>query len=342
MADEFTREELTQVIRGARVFNSSFSEEDLETLTKLEKRLGDSGFLRAVNTLLKLEEKKGMALRDVHEEYEGLVREDQELDKKLAAKRGELSTVESRLQKAKGESQQAIQERDQAKAEVQQIKREQRAERKNLSDYREWAANQKTEIQKGVEERRREADVSEKDVVNAGQVKAEVTRHGFTLELALGLAQEFAGYSDARERLAEALKRDGTLSKHLANLDNDIRVRTEQLHRLEDSVSSLGKERAERRTVLSQLDAEIAHKRDVVDFYYRYVALQSFMEYLGTHTLSFHHCQWCGAKFSINHPGGTWLSTLKCPWCGMTLVEPDNEAYAAVSMRPGTGVRLLP
>ncbi len=67
MANEFTAEELKEVIRAARIFNPGFSEEQFQSLTELEARLTDSGYLETVSGLLRLERETGVPLSQVFE-----------------------------------------------------------------------------------------------------------------------------------------------------------------------------------------------------------------------------------------------------------------------------------
>ncbi|MFP4642703.1 MAG: hypothetical protein ACLFPU_11115 [Dehalococcoidia bacterium] len=343
MADEFTREEILEVIRGARAYNSSFSEEDLETLAKLEKRVADSGFLKAVNALLKLEEEKGVSLKDVREEYEEQVRQNKEMDKELKAKQRKLDILEERSRKEKEEYQQTAEAKEQANRELEEIRSQRENEAKQLSDLREEEKKEKARIDDEVGEYRWNAGVTKQETVIAGRIKALVTEAGFTLDVVLGIAREFAGYADAAKRLAEALRQEGKLTKHLANLDDKVRSRNDQLHHLEQSVSNLQKDEEQRRVLLSQLDEEIANRKEIVDFYYCYVSLRPLMDYLGkAEVVTFHHCRLCGARFWIIRPGDTRLTALKCPWCGLAMTGPDKNAYAAVSLPPGSAVKLFP
>lgn len=96
------------------------------------------------------------------------------------------------------------------------------------------------------------------------------------------MAGEFAGYTNARERLAEALKKYGKLTSYLASIETDIKTLGENRRHMEDNLSRLDKERGQHEVFLSQLKTEIAEKSDLVCFYHRYIHLRSLIEYLGS------------------------------------------------------------
>ncbi len=226
---------------------------------------------------------------------------------------------------------------------LRKVKHDMEREEKQLITYRKKAVIEKQCIDEEVVEYRRKADINEKEIAAAGQIKQEVAKYGFSLEVTLGLAQEFAGYGDAHEKLAEALKKHGKLTSYLAAIENEMKTFGENRCQLEQILSRQAEERDQHKAVLSQLKAEIAEKGELVGFYHRFVHLRQLMEYVGTsNQLTFHHCLWCGSLFWILRPGNVLSSIYKCAWCGLTLVEADRNAYANVSQPPGTPIRLLP
>ncbi len=48
MANEFTDEELGEIIRAARVFDRSLSEEQFQSMVELQGHLADSSYLKTV------------------------------------------------------------------------------------------------------------------------------------------------------------------------------------------------------------------------------------------------------------------------------------------------------
>jgi len=343
MADEFTAEKLKEVIRAARIFNPGFSEEQFQSLTELEARLADSGYLETVSGLQKIEKETGVSLSQVLETYGRLLGENEELEQKVARSNTELEGLEGRLRATEEKHQGVVTATQDATTQLEELRHEKEREEKELAAFKKKAARERERIDEELAEYRRRADVTEAEVAVAGQVKTEVTRHGFSLELALGIAAEFAGYTNARERLAEALKKHGKLTGYLAALETDIKSLGENRRNFEGTLSRLREERAQHEMVLSQLKTEIAEKGELVGFYHRYVHLRSLIEYLGSSShLTFHHCMWCGALFWVLRPGSVPSNIYKCPWCGLVLAEADKNAYAAVAQAPGTPLKLLP
>lgn len=343
MTNEFTADELREVIRAARVFSPAFSEEQFQSLTELQARLADSGYLETVSGLLKLEREKGIPLSRVIETHDRLLRESEELEEKVAAHDAKLEALEGRLRETEHKHREVVQATQDAATQLEELRREHAREERQLAVFKKKAARERQRIDEELAEYRRKADVTEEQISTAGQINQEVARHSFTLELALGLAQEFAGYENARERLAEALRKHGKLTSYLAALEADIRTLEANRRHLEGILSRLEEEQAQHKMVLSQLEAEIAEKGELVGFYHRYVHLRSLIEYVGaSNHLTFHHCMWCGALFWVLRPGNVPSSIYKCPWCGFALVEADKNAYAAVAQPPGTPLKLLP
>jgi chromosome segregation ATPase len=343
MANEFTAEELKQVIRAARIFNTGFSKDQFQSLSELEARLADSDYLETVSGLLKLEKETGVPLSQVFQTRDRLLQQNEELEKKVAAHNANLEAAERRLWETEEKHREVVKATQDAATQLEELRREQEVEGKVLVAFEKKATEEKERIDEELAEYRQRADVTEAEIAIAGKVKAEVTRHGFSLELVLGMAAEFAGYTNACEKLAEALKQHGKLTSHLSALEAEIKTLNENKRTIGDMLYRLKTEQAQRETFLSQLQAEIAEKGELVGFYHRYIHLRSLIEYLGSSShLTFHHCMWCGALFWVLRPGNVPSNIYKCPWCGLVLVEADKNAYAAVAQPPGTPLKLLP
>jgi len=343
MANEFTAEELKEVIRAARIFNPGFSEEQFQSLVELEKHVGDPVYLETVRGLTKLEREKGIPLSQALETHDRLLRENEELGQKNAAYKTNLEALEGRLKATEEKYREVMKAIQNSVTQLEELRREQAREEKALAAFKKRAIEEKERIDEELAEYRQKADVTEAEITVAGQAKAEVTKHGFTLELALDMAAEFASYSNARERLAEALKKYGKLTSCIAALETDIKTLGENRRHMEDILSHLEQERAQHEAFLSQLKTEIAEKGELVGFYHRYVHLRSLIEYLGgSNHLTFHHCVWCGALFWVIRPGNVPRSICRCPWCNLAFVEADKNAYAAVAQPSGVPLKLLP
>jgi chromosome segregation ATPase len=343
MANEFTAEELKEVIRAARVFNPGFSEEQIQSLIELERHAGDPAYLETVKGLQRLEKETGTPLSQALETHNRLVRENEGLGQKVAAHNAKLEALKEHLRAVEEKHQEVIKAIQDATTQLDELRREQAEEEKGLAAFTKKAAREKQRIDEELAEYRHKVDVTGAEIATAGQIKAEVTKHGFSLELALGMAAEFAGYTNARERLAEALKKYGKLTGCLAALETEIKTLEDNQRHIEGILSRQGKEVEQHEALLSQLKAEITEKAELVGFYHRYVHLRPLIDYLGSSDhLTFHHCLWCGALFWLLRPGNIAIGIYKCPWCGLALVEADRSAYTAVSQPPSTPLKLLP
>jgi len=343
MPNEFTAEELKEVIRAARVFNPSFSEEQFQNLVELERHAGDPGYLETVKGLQRLERETGTPLSQTLETHNRLLRENEVLEKKVAAHNTKLEALKGDLRTIEEKHQKIIKAIQDAETQLEELSREKEREEKELAAFNKKAARERQHIDEELAEYRHKADVTGTEIATAGQIKAEVTKHGFSLELALGMAAEFAGYANARERLAEALKKHGKLTGYLTTLESEIKTLEDNQRHIESVLSRQEKEVEQHEALLSQLKAEITEKGELVGFYHRYVHLRALIEYLGSSDyLTFHHCMWCGALFWVLRPGNVQSSTYKCSWCGLTLVEADKNAYTSISQTPGTALKLLP
>lgn len=342
MNRDLTAEELKEVIRAARVFSPGFGESELQGIAELQRRLKDSGYLETVRAVSRLESERGIPLSQALETYDHLVLENVELEKKVAAHRASLERFEGILREAGERHRQLAEANERAVSELKELRRQHERDQKELEDFRKKAAVDRQHIDEELVENRRKADVTEKETATAGQLKQEVTKHGFSLELVLGLAQEFGGHDNARKKLAEELNKHGKLTSYLSGLEAEIKRHEEGRHQLEGLLSRLGAERDRQEATLLQLNVEITEKGELVSFYHRYIHLRPLMEYLGGwDQVTFHHCLWCGAIFWVLCPGKVRSSAYKCAWCGLTLVDADRNAYAALEQAPGTALKLL-
>ncbi len=341
MNRDLTAEELKEVIRAARVFSPGFGESELQGIAELQRRLKDSGDLETVRAVSRLESERGIPLSQALETYDHLVRENVELEKKVAAHRASLERFEGILREIEARRRELVEANKRAVSELEKLRRQHEKDQKELEDFRAKATLERQRIEEELVEDRRKADVTEKEIATAGQLKQEVTRHGFSLELVLALAEEFGG-DNAREKLAEELKKHGKLTGYLCGIEADIKRYEEGRRQLEGLLSRLGAERDRQEETLLQLNAEVTEKGELVSFYHRYVHLRPLMEYLGGwEQVTFHHCLWCGALLWVLRPGKVRSSAYKCAWCGLMSVQPDKNAYAAVAQAPGTPLKLL-
>jgi len=341
-AKEFTAEELKEIIRAARIFNPGFSQEQFQSLTEMEQHLRDSGYLETVTGLRKLEAEREVTLSQALETYQRLLPQNEELCQRVVAHDREIAILQGNLRKLQGKHREVVRALQNAETQLGEKRRQWQREEKELSLFKNKKAEEKERINQELAEYRQKADVTEADIAAAEQLKNEVTRHGFNLEQALSIVAEFAGYKDACQMLAEALKKHGKLTSYLSALETEIKKLSENRCQMEGILSRLKEERGQHEAFLSQLKTEIAEKGDLLGFYHRYIHRRALLEYLGaSNHLTCHHCVWCGALFWILRPGNI-PSISRCPWCGLTSVEADSNAYAAAAQPAGTIIKLLP
>jgi phytoene/squalene synthetase len=108
MANEFTAEELEEVIRAARVFNPGFSDEQFQSLVEFERHVGDSGYLETVKGLERLEKETGIPLSQALEAHNRLLRENEALENKVAAHNAKLEAVKEHLRATEEKHQEVI------------------------------------------------------------------------------------------------------------------------------------------------------------------------------------------------------------------------------------------
>ena len=343
MDHEFSIEEIKDAVRAARIYCPGFTEDMFESLMELERHIADSGYLEAVQGLLRLEEEKGISCTEALDTCEKLTERKTRLEREVPELEKSVESLVSQIRQANGEYEQVKKATAKTNQELAQIRSEYVAAEKKLGIFNKRMEKEKQYIQKEVEDCYKQANVTKEEVIAAGRVKAEVESHGFTLELALGLSKEFAGYKNARKELAEGLNEHGSLNKYLDNLAgwcNKERTRVmAEIASLESQKEGLASESFHLRNVLSQLQADIAGEENLRRFYRRYVGVSSLMEHLARwNQVFFVRCNnpvyaLTGA-FNANS-GNAHLWTDKppamCPQCGHRDLLHDKEIYQALN-----------
>jgi len=275
MSYEFRDDEIKEIVRAAQIFSQSFNEEQFQALRELEWRLADSGFLEALRGLVRMEEEMGVTANQVLDAIEGLLGDKDQLEAETVDLRGKLAALQNRNQQAENEYRQQQAAIGQARGELQAIQIRCQEEEKRLASLRKKTEREKERIDQEIKEYRQKANVTKEETVLAGQIKAQVEKYGFSLELALDLSHEFAGYESAREELAQALKTSGTLKSNLSGLQSEMDRR-----RLE--IAALTANRLQLQNILSQLQGDIATAEMRRKFYDRYQSASGLMEYLAS------------------------------------------------------------
>ncbi len=353
MEHEFSPEELSQLVKAAQVAAPGFTQEEYQSLVDSQEKLGESGFCDATWAVVRLQERKGINCADVLEAIEELLQDKAKLETDKASLEKKQAQLEERNRLSEETLRQLNESIKQANHELGKIKSELQKEVDELGGFKEKARLEKERIDKDLEKCRRKAGVAEEEIAAAGNLKTELQKHGFNLELMLGLSQEFSGYQDARGKLAEGLKKHKTFTAFLTAINQEGE---EKRKTLQAEISSLEGSRRQAEYILSQLRGEqnreenllfqlqnqIAEKGDTVSFYHRHRHLQPLIEYLDNQGgITFHHCTICGALFWIVRPGASNMTAYKCPWCGNVFNEPDKTAYTITGQQPGALVKLI-
>lgn len=230
-------------------------------------------------------------------------------------------------------------------------------ERRRLTALREEAEKEKKRIDREVEEYRQKANVTEQEVATAGQLKAEIARSGFSLELMLNLSKEFAGHKDAKDKLAEGLKKYGTLTGCITATEKQVE---EQKKAVASELASLraqiDRERAQAKKLeetrhyvedtIAQLQTDVVSEQELRRFYQQYQGLSRFMDYLASwEQVVFMRCNNpLSALANAANPSAmahfcTDKQPVVCPHCGSTGTIPDKKAYEALNLPLGTWVK---
>ncbi|MBI2830850.1 MAG: hypothetical protein HYX79_01155, partial [Chloroflexi bacterium] len=286
MEQQFNAEEIKDAAKTARVYCHGFTEDMFESLMELERRIADSGYLKVIQGLLRLEEEKGISCTEALNACEKLIKRKTELERLVPNLEKREGSLVAQIKQANAEYEQVKKDITKARQELEQIRSEYAAAEKRLEAFSKRAEKEKQRIGKEVEDCYQQANVTKEEIVTAGKVKADVESHGFTLELALDLSKEFAGHKNAREKLANGLKEHSSLNKYLDNLyDGATKERARvmaEIAGLESQKKGLNNENIRLGNVLSQLHAEIDGEQSLRQFYQRYAGYSWLLEKLAT------------------------------------------------------------
>ncbi|MCL0058738.1 hypothetical protein M1O47_03555 [Dehalococcoidia bacterium] len=338
MSYEFTDDEIKEIITAARIFSQDFNEERFQALRKLEKRLADSSFLETVRGLVRMEEEMDVPINEVLDAFEKLLSDRDRVSAEVAGLRGKLVELQGRTQEAETRHRQQQAVIEQTRRELQAIQIRRQEEEKKLAAFEKKAEREKARIDKEVEEYRQKANVTEQEVVLAGQVKAQAEGHGFSLELALDLAHEFAGYENAREELARALEKSQTLPGHIDALASELKKLESERWQKELEISGL---KATRFTLVNLLSCQ--------KFYQRYQSASRLMDSLASWSgLYFLRCNnpvyaFAGAFDKKNKCARFFVEKWpqnRCPCCGYPGAVFDSELYQLLNWPVGISYEL--
>ena len=342
MESELDREELGQVLQAMRVLLPDIGDEQFQSLLAAQEKLSASGFLEAVWGVARLQEDKGIDLSDAIDEYQKLL----EANEKLVREQASLKEKRDELRKA---YQQILSDIAAAKKELEATTGKIGKEKEELAAFAAQAEREKKQINYELEKCRNKAGVTERDVTMAGSLKAKVEKSGFDLEMMLDLVKEFAPFQDARERLAEALEKEGSLTQQISSLKEEAKEKenalTTAIAQLTSRKTLEENELKRLKNICQQWESNLKHLQADVDeeqrlrqFMVRYESGSGLLECLaGWKQIRFLRCDnsGCDPFGGINH-FWTEKQATKCPHCGSGLVYYDEELYKLLNleMRP--------
>jgi chromosome segregation ATPase len=352
MGREFTADEIKETAKTARIYCPGFSEEKFESLMELENQLDNSGHLQAVLAVLRLEEEKGVPCTEALDACEELFDRVTKLEKEVADFELKLASLVGQIKQANStyiKLQESIQKAEEDLAEV-RIQRQK--EEKGIAAFREKVESEKRRISKELEDCHQKANITREEVAIAGQVKTEAENHGFTIEAVFDLSKEFSGQEKAREKLAEALNRHGSLTKYLDDLTEQGEKQKKELTvdvvNLETRKKNLDQDCRFQNNLILQLRADVESENELRRFYHRYQGVSVLMEYLaGWNQLFFMRCN--NPAFMITgafdrNSGNANFWTDKppamCPQCGYRHLLFDERVYQTLNCPVGAPLKL--
>jgi len=348
MSDEFTPEEIEEAARAARIYSPGFTREQFLSLVELEKHLQDSGYLESVRSLARLEREEGISYSEARDRYKEQLRQNQELEGRVAQRRADLETLEEKIAQEQQAYQRTKESREQTERELQAAQAELRKQQQELIILRGESKQEKQDIEEELAGCRERANVAKEDIAAACSLKEQLASRGFTLQLVLDISQEFAGHESARSELGKAIAEHGTLSKSHTALVAQNEVQQSLLVAAQTRVRSLEEARHQMEDTISQLRTNAAEEEELRRFYRRYQGVGVLMDYLASWDIVyfvrcnnavaalasvFDRSAAC-ARFWTNKPAA------RCPHCGLTMVSYDEQLYRAVNLPIGTPFKL--
>jgi predicted nucleic acid-binding Zn-ribbon protein len=352
MGREFTADEIKETAKTARIYCPGFSGEKFESLMELENQLDNSSHLQAVQALLRLEEEKGVPCTEALDACEELFDRATKLEKEAADFELKLDRLVGQIKQENNtyiKLQESIQK---AKEDLAEMKIQRQKEEKGMDAFRDKAESEKRRINKELEDCHLKANITQEEVVIAGQVKTEVENRGFTLEVVLDLSKEFSGRENTREKLAEALNRHGSLTKYIDDLaeqgEKQKKELTVDVANLETRKKSLDQDCRFHTNLIQQLHVDVDAEDELRRFYHRYQGVSVLMEYLsGWNQVFFMRCN--NPAFTITgafdrNSGNANFWTDKppamCPQCGYRHLLFDERVYQALNCPVGASLKL--
>jgi len=354
---ELTPEQVNQIVRAARVLASGFTEEHLQWLTSGQKHLAERGFWETLWGVVRFEQEMGITINQALDAAKKLLRDNASLEAAIARHEQKRLTLQAANQELEQRHKELMEATRQARAELAAVMSEGEKERRRLIGLREEEEREKKRIDREVEEYRQKANVTEEEVATAGQLKAEVEQSGFGLEQMLGLSKEFAGHKDAREKLADGLKKCDTLTECIAAMEKQAEAQKKALNseladvrlqrdREQAQVKALEEHHRYLEGAIAQLQVDEANEQEMRRFYQKYQGVSRFLDCLASwDQVAFLRCNNpVSSLANVMNPSAmahfcTDQPPVACPHCGKPAFIPDAKIYEALNLPLGCYVK---
>jgi chromosome segregation ATPase len=301
---------------------------------------------------MRLEEEKGVSCNEAIDACEQLLEQKAKLEKDVPNLESRYNSLVAQIKQAASELEQTKRSIAQEEQRLSKIKAEFAKAERELVVVSKTMEREKKLVEKEVAECHRYANVTKEELVTAGEIKAEVEKHGFTLELMLDLSKEFVGYENARDELANNLKEYGSLNKSLEDLADRYdkekkRVETE-ISSLESKKKELSSEAENLKYNISQYQSDLDGEHELRRFYRRYAGVSVLVDHLASwNQVFFIRCinpVLETARLFNSNSGNARFWTDKqpavCPQCGFNNLVYDESIYHALNWQVGTPLKL--
>ncbi|MDP2950676.1 MAG: hypothetical protein Q8P22_14230 [Chloroflexota bacterium] len=332
MAREFTKEEVMELVKMARVYAPGLNNERFCALVESEAELADDVFFEAAWALARIAREKSISPIQALDRFQEITKELRDVESAVSQQRQLLAALEGNVYTVRRD----LADNLGKQKEVQKARAQEEAE---LAAFRRAAEKEKQAISAHLAQARERAQVTEQEIVAAGALKADLSRRGLRLGLVLDLSQEIPDDEEAKGRLAAAVERHGSLVADTAHMEK----------RLEDKKSALAKadkDYKERRVALDELRADEAQQAELRRFHQRFSKLEPLMDHFVTwEEIGLRRCISCGSRFwaEVKRPRGLFYiqrDYFVCPCCGSLHESFDEAAHRAAGLDLNPKARL--
>lgn len=349
---DFSSEEIKNVIRMARVHCPGFNEDMFESLMELGKHITNSGYLEVIQGILRLEEENGVNFTEAITTCEKLMEQREKLNRQVPDLEKKRDSLKEEIKQSSNEYEQVKRNIDKVQQELTQVETQCQEAEKKLKALQRKLEKETQRVETEIERHRQEADVTKEEISAAGRLKEEAEKYGFTVDLMLELAKEFAGHENSSKELSEGLKKHGSLTKYLDNLDEFAgKEKTKidgEITNLESRKKALVNERIRLTNIISQLQEDIKGEEELRRFYYRYVSVSPLIEQLASwNQVFFVRCthpvyMLTGVFDSKSGNARFWTDKppVMCPQCGFRNLAFDEKVYQSINYPVGQPVKL--